>query len=65
LDKRKFSNELRRADLDHIKKVEDLFIKTIKEDNLKVAEIWNNSTIDESAHQIIGQISDYKEENQE
>ncbi len=56
-EKREQNNEFRVRNIDYIKQTEDLFLKTIKEDNLKVIEIWNNSTIDESAHKIIQAIS--------
>jgi deoxyadenosine/deoxycytidine kinase len=62
LEKREFNNEIRIADLEHIKKIDELYRVAIETDQLKVAEIWNNTTIDESAHEIIKQISDFKEQ---
>ncbi len=59
-DIREFNTEFRTTDLDYIKKTEELFLETIKEDNLNVIEIWNNNTIDECAQKIIEMISDYK-----
>lgn len=60
LDAREFDKELRKIDTEYIKQREEIYLKTIKEDNLKVFEIWNNNTIDESAQQIIKTISEYK-----
>ncbi len=56
-EKREQNSEFRVRNIDYIKQTEDLFMKTVKEDNLKVIEIWNNSTIDESAHKVIQAIS--------
>ena len=61
LEKRGITNEFRIADLEYIAKTEQLFKQTVQEDNLKIFEIWNNNTIDESAHEIIKVISEYKE----
>ena len=60
MEKREPNNEFRRSDLEHTKKIEEIFLKIIKEDELKVIEIWNNSTIDEAAHQILKHLSEYK-----
>lgn len=61
LKKRKFANEFRSPDLDYIKRIDELFKPTIEEDDLShVVEIWNNYTIDESAHEIVRIISEYK-----
>ncbi len=60
LDTREFNKEFRKITTDYIKKREKLYLDTIKEDKLKVFEIWNNNTIDESAHEIIKIISEYK-----
>ena len=56
-EKREQNSEFRVRNIDYIKQTEDLFMETIKEDDLKVIEIWNNSTIDESAHKVIQAIS--------
>ena len=64
-EKREFNNEIRIADIEHIKKMDALYKTTIDADNLKVIEIWNNTTIDESAHKIIQSISDFKETEEE
>ena len=42
-----------------------MYKTTIDTDNLKVIEIWNNTTIDESAHKIIQFISDFMEKEEE
>ena len=60
LDNREYNTEFMKIDAEYIKKREDLYLKTIKEDNLKVFEIWNNNTVDESAHEIMKSISEYK-----
>jgi hypothetical protein len=64
-EKREFNNEIRIADIEHIKKMDALYKTTIDTDNLKVIEIWNNTTIDESAHKIIQFISDFKDKEEE
>ncbi|MCP5048648.1 MAG: hypothetical protein GY940_15870 [bacterium] len=60
LEKRELDNELKITDLDRIKRVEELYKESTDEDKLKVIEIWNNNTIDESAHEIIKHISEFK-----
>ena len=61
LEKREFNNEIRIADIDHIKKIDELYKTAVDTDRLKVIEIWNNNTIDESAHEIIKSISQFKD----
>ncbi len=61
LDNREFNTEFRTIEPEYIKKTEEFFLEAIEEDNLDVIEIWNNNTIDESAHKIIKAISEYKE----
>lgn len=65
LEKREFNNEIRIADIEHVKKIDALYKTTIDEDKLNVIEIWNNTTIDESAHKIIQFITDFKEKEEE
>ena len=65
LEKREITNEIRIADLEHIREIEELYQESIREDGLKVIEIWNNNTIDESAHEIIRVISEYSERDKE
>lgn len=65
LEKREFNNEIRIADIEHVKKIDTLYKTTIDADNLKVIEIWNNTTIDEGAHKIIQFITDFKEKEEE
>ncbi len=60
MEKRECNTEFRRIDPEYTQKMEEIFLKTIKEDELKMIEIWNNSTIDEAAHQILKHISEYK-----
>jgi deoxyadenosine/deoxycytidine kinase len=60
LEKREFDNEFRILDLDHIKKTDEIFKSVVEEDNLRVFNNWNNNSIDESAHEIIRVISEYK-----
>jgi thymidylate kinase len=59
LKKREFTSELRATDANYMKKTEESFKKILKEDNLNVIEIWNNSTIDECAHKIIESIPNF------
>ena len=61
LEKRDSDNELRTTDPEYNKRIDELFTQTIKDDNIKVIEIWNNNTIDECAHKIIEHISEYKQ----
>jgi len=65
LEKRELNNELRIADIKHIKRVEELYKKTVEGENLKVIEIWNNNSIDESAHEILKHISAYIDKERE
>ncbi len=60
LEHREFNSEFRTADSDYIKKTEDIFHETIEKDNLRVIELWNNSTIDEGAHKLIKAITEFK-----
>ncbi len=60
-EKREFNNEIRIADLEHVKQIDVLYRTTIDTDNPKVIEIWNNTTIDESAHKILQFITDFRE----
>lgn len=62
-EQRSSVNEFRKSDADHIKKMDEFFSLTIQEDTLSVIEIWNNSTIDESAHKIIQAITDYEQKS--
>jgi hypothetical protein len=64
-EKREFNNEIRIADIEHVKQIDALYRTTIDTDNLKVIEIWNNATVDESAHKIIQSITDFKEKEEE
>jgi len=64
-EKREFNNEIRIADIEHVKQIDALYKTTIDTDNLKVIEIWNNTTVDESAHKIIQSITDFKEKEEE
>ena len=56
-ENREKNSEFRSRNIDYIKQTEDLFMETIKEDNLKVIEIWNNTTVDEGAQKVIQAIS--------
>ncbi len=57
-EKRNSGNEFREVTSDYIKETERLFSRVIEHDNLKVHEIWNNNSLDESAQQIIQIISE-------
>jgi hypothetical protein len=60
LDKRVFDNDLRIPDTHHVKKTDELFDIAVKEDGLKVFDIWNNNSIDESSYEVLRIISEYK-----
>lgn len=60
-EKREYNTEFRTIDPAYITRMEDFFLETIEEDGLNVVEIWNNNTIDESAHKIVKAVSDFKE----
>ena len=61
-EKRKIENELIKIDNDYLTKTEEIYTKTIEEDNLNVIEIWNNSSIDEGAQKIIKFITDFHQD---
>lgn len=61
-EKRKIQNELIKIDTDYLIKTEEIYTKTIEEDNLNVIEIWNNSSIDEGAQKIIKFITDFHQD---
>lgn len=61
LEKREISNDLKISDIELVKRIEEVYKETVKDDNLKIIEIWNNNTIDESALEIIKHISEYKD----
>jgi deoxyadenosine/deoxycytidine kinase len=65
LEKRELNAEFRITDLDCVKKIEDEYKTTIDRDDLKVIEIWNNNSVDESAHEIVRSISEYMEREKE
>jgi thymidylate kinase len=60
LDSREFNKEFRKIDRDYISKMEKLYLDIAGDDRLKMVEIWNNKSVDESAHEIIGTISDFQ-----
>jgi len=57
-DVREFNKEFRTIDIEYIKNRETMYLDAIKDDKLKIFEIWNNNSIDESAHEIIKIISE-------
>jgi deoxyadenosine/deoxycytidine kinase len=64
LEKRELANELKITDLETVKRIEEIYKEIVVEDNLTVIEIWNNNSIDESAHEIIKHITEYKEKEE-
>lgn len=58
MDTRDMNKEFRKISSDYVKQREKIFLDTIEEDKVKVFEIWNNNTVDESAHRIIQIISE-------
>ncbi len=61
-EKRKIENELIKIDTNYLIKNEEIYTKTIEEDNLNVIEVWNNSSIDEGAQKIIKFITDFHQD---
>lgn len=61
LENRKDTKKLELPSLDYFKETESFYLQTIKDDNLKVIEIWNNNSVDESAHDIIKHISEFQQ----
>lgn len=61
LENRKDTKKLELPSLDYFKETESFYLQTIKDDNLKVVEIWNNNSVDESAHDIIKHISEFQQ----
>lgn len=57
-EKRNTGNEFREVTSEYVKETEALFSEAIEDYNLKVHEIWNNNSLDESAQQIIQIISE-------
>ncbi len=60
LEKRRKIEEFVDMDRDYVQAVEELFLTTIKKDRLKTVEIWNNLSVDESAHKVIAEINALK-----
>jgi thymidylate kinase len=61
LENRKDTKNFELPSLDYFKETESFYLQTIKDDNLKVIEIWNNNSVDESAHNIIKHISEFQQ----
>lgn len=59
LEKRELNHELRITDMNDNILIEELYKETIKEDNIKIIEIWNNTSIDECAHEILKHITGF------
>jgi len=57
-DQRNEQNEFDLPDQEHLKEIELLYTEVIKQDQVQVIEIWNNTSIDESANNIIMHISE-------
>jgi deoxyadenosine/deoxycytidine kinase len=59
-------NNLRDTDYDDFEDIENLFLKTVKKNNVLIAEIWNNKSVDETVYKLAEKISeklDNKDEN--
>jgi deoxyadenosine/deoxycytidine kinase len=63
-EKRNSGNEFRKVTTEYMKETESLFSQAIEDYNLKVHEIWNNNSLDESAQNIIQIISEKMELDQ-
>ena len=61
LETRKDTEKLELPDEDYLKATESFYQKIIEEDNLKVIEIWNNNSVDESAHDMIKHITEFQQ----
>lgn len=61
LESRKDTEKFELPNEDYLKEIESFYQQIIKEDNLKVIEIWNNNSVDESAHEIIKHISEFQQ----
>ena len=61
LETRKDTEKLELPDEDYLKEIESFYQQIIKEDNLKVIEIWNNNSVDESAHDMIKHITEFQQ----
>lgn len=61
LEKREDTEKFELPKEDYLKEIESFYQQIIKEDNLKVIEIWNNNSVDESAHDIIKHISEFQQ----
>jgi thymidylate kinase len=61
LKERKDTGKFEPPSEEYLKEVENFYQQIIKEDNLKVIEIWNNNSVDESTHEIIKHISEFQQ----
>jgi deoxyadenosine/deoxycytidine kinase len=61
---RQAQNRLRPSNGINFEDRDQWYQKTILEDHLRVIEIWNNTSIDEAAHQMIRQIQDHSQHRQ-
>ena len=61
LESRKDTEKFELPNEDYLKEIESFYQQIIEEDNLKVIEIWNNNSVDESAHEIIKHISEFQQ----
>ncbi|MCK4836250.1 MAG: AAA family ATPase [Candidatus Aminicenantes bacterium] len=60
LEKRKEEDSFTLPGMEYFKEMEALYLKTIKDDNLKIIEIWNNHSVDEGANTIVEHISEFQ-----
>ncbi len=61
LGKRELPYEWNTMQQNDIKRMEELYQETVIDSDVKIIEIWNNKSIDESAHEIIKHIYSYKD----
>ncbi len=59
------TNNLLRDNFSNNENIENLYLKIIKKENIKVVEIWNNKAIDETIHKLAEKIADKLEKNNE
>lgn len=58
LNQRNKQNEFDLPDPEYLKEIESKYTEVIKADKIEVIEIWNNTSVDESANNIIKHISE-------
>lgn len=66
VSKTRNNNNLRDTNAVELEDIENLFLRTIKKDNISVIEIWNNKSVDETVYKLaekISEVLEIKDEN--